>query len=578
MAKIFISYSRSDRQFIDQFVPLIRKVYGNDSLWFDEDIHGGADWWQLILNEIGQCELFIYLISNESLNSSYCQAELEESLRLKKQILPVIVRRLNSPYPSNIKEDLAVVLRRLHYVDMSNGFRDAATIASLYAAMKRLFDLVPASPIMPANPQPIVEPLVPDKRKARSKLSAQTLVGILGIVTVAVIAFLGLGQGIFANRDNPTTPTTEVAFIVTTPFSSQTANVTEAPTLTETPSPSPTDAPSNTPEPTLDATQLEGTIEGQMQVVQTEAKETINAHETATSGFATAVAQQTRYADETAIADVTQTAESWTDTPTPDTRKTAEARLTIEAATVTQSWIDSWTDTPTNTATATETSTYTPTNTATATATSTNTATLTPPSTYTPTKTATLTSTLTLTTINSAYLSINANSSNLRAGPGLNYNIVGSASAGETFEVLGRYGEANALWYLIDNNGTNAWVWSKIVSYDFEESLIIVVSEIPNPPTSVTSNSNNSSITNIPERCSNGTRLRLTEGSGISLYSEPNGVSIATLYHDPANSLNATVIATGRASQVNNNIWCEVTVIADSKTGWLPWWRVQNSN
>ena len=102
MARIFISYSRSDRPFIDQFVPLIRRVYGNDSLWYDDDIHGGSNWWRMILTEIGKCDLFIYLISNESLESPYCQAELCEALRLKKQILPVIVRRLRPPYLGDI--------------------------------------------------------------------------------------------------------------------------------------------------------------------------------------------------------------------------------------------------------------------------------------------------------------------------------------------------------------------------------------------------------------------------------------------------------------------------------------------
>lgn len=98
MAQIFVSYSRSDRSFLDNFVPLIHKVYGNGSIWFDEDIHGGANWWQMIISEIKNCELFIYLISNESLESQYCQAELREALRLHKPILPIIVRRLKLPY------------------------------------------------------------------------------------------------------------------------------------------------------------------------------------------------------------------------------------------------------------------------------------------------------------------------------------------------------------------------------------------------------------------------------------------------------------------------------------------------
>jgi hypothetical protein len=77
MPRIFVSCSRANRQVIDDFVLLLPKVYGNDCLWFDDDIHGGTDWWQMILTEIAACDLFIYLISNDSLGSSYCHEDLK---------------------------------------------------------------------------------------------------------------------------------------------------------------------------------------------------------------------------------------------------------------------------------------------------------------------------------------------------------------------------------------------------------------------------------------------------------------------------------------------------------------------
>ena len=162
MVDIFISYSRADRQFIEQFIPLVRRVYGNNSLWYDDDIHGGTDWWQTILNEIENCELFIYLVSNESLESSYCQAELKEALRLKKQILPVIVRRLKPSYPGNIDDELAVFLRKTHYVDMSRGFHDANIIAGLYAAINRLSENAQQDVPIVINDNPTPEPPVTD--------------------------------------------------------------------------------------------------------------------------------------------------------------------------------------------------------------------------------------------------------------------------------------------------------------------------------------------------------------------------------------------------------------------------------
>ena len=138
MAQVFVSYDRADRHLTDRFIPLIRRVYGNDSVWFDDDIRGGADWWQMILTEIGQCDLFVYLISDDSLESEYCQAEMREAVRLKKQILPVIVRQFNPPYPGNIELELAEILRRTQYVDMSSGLDDTDAVVALYAAITPL--------------------------------------------------------------------------------------------------------------------------------------------------------------------------------------------------------------------------------------------------------------------------------------------------------------------------------------------------------------------------------------------------------------------------------------------------------
>lgn len=220
MARIFISYSRADRQFIDQFIPLIRRVYGNDSVRFDDDIHGGVDWWQMILNEIEKCDIFVYLISNESLESPYCQAELHEALRLKKQILPVIVRRLKPDYPGNIDTDLAAVLRRTQYVDMSGGFRDADTIASLYAALTRLLNAIPQQPSNPVTLTPTPQPPVPDKKKSDPNIRAAYIGGGFVLVAAIIAGIFGLWQGYFSNSpsDNAN-PTTAVA-----------QNITETPT------------------------------------------------------------------------------------------------------------------------------------------------------------------------------------------------------------------------------------------------------------------------------------------------------------------------------------------------------------
>lgn len=260
MAQIFISYSRADRQFVDQFIPLIRRVYGNDSLWFDEDIHGGANWWQMILNEINKCDVFIYLVSNESIESPYCQAELREALRLNKQILPVIVRRLKPNYLDSVSEDLAQVLKNTQYIDMSRGFSDPNILSSLYASLTRLMNTAPQSTIPPTTTMPTPEPPVPDKKKTDHSVRVAYIGGVFLLVSVVIAGIFGLWQGVFANQDHVPTAT-EVSQVVDQPTITLTADISAddaratgvvqayqtltalAPTDTPTITPTPTDTP-----------------------------------------------------------------------------------------------------------------------------------------------------------------------------------------------------------------------------------------------------------------------------------------------------------------------------------------------
>lgn len=192
MARIFISYSRADRQFVDVLVPLLRRMYGNDSTWFDDDIHGGAEWWLLLLNEIANCELFIFFASNDSLKSSWCQAELREALRLQKPILPVIVRP-QTAYPGEIEDRLASVLRHTQYVDMSQGIKNTNELTWLYASINRVLDKNPAEKPSPLRTHPVSQPLVLDRLRKRS----MSRIGVAG----AIVGILIIGASILTMNE-----------------------------------------------------------------------------------------------------------------------------------------------------------------------------------------------------------------------------------------------------------------------------------------------------------------------------------------------------------------------------------------
>lgn len=150
MPRFFISYSRDDRRFVTDFVPLLLPVYGNDSVWFDHQIPGGVDWWEMILSEVRRCDIFIYLLSNDSLISPYCRDECREALRLGKQVLPVVVRP-KTDIRANLPDDLRDLLK-LQYIDLSS--IDPSATTRLHAAIRTL------ETRLAQNPAPRSEPIV----------------------------------------------------------------------------------------------------------------------------------------------------------------------------------------------------------------------------------------------------------------------------------------------------------------------------------------------------------------------------------------------------------------------------------
>lgn len=85
--RLFVSYARVDKPYCVQIV----EVLDFHDVWFDQRLYAGQRWWKEILNRLEWCEGFIYLLSNDSLQSEYCQREFELAQSLGKDIFPVII-------------------------------------------------------------------------------------------------------------------------------------------------------------------------------------------------------------------------------------------------------------------------------------------------------------------------------------------------------------------------------------------------------------------------------------------------------------------------------------------------------
>ncbi|MFN8033025.1 MAG: sensor domain-containing protein [Mycobacterium sp.] len=91
---LFISYSSRDRAGLDNVLSALRR--GHEEVWFDEELGAGEVWWRTILERIRDCEVFIFAISANSLESKPCLAELRYAQDLDKPVVPVQIGPLSS--------------------------------------------------------------------------------------------------------------------------------------------------------------------------------------------------------------------------------------------------------------------------------------------------------------------------------------------------------------------------------------------------------------------------------------------------------------------------------------------------
>jgi TolB protein len=128
MTSIFISYDRDNKPFIQELAGKLRRVY--DDVWFDQDLLGGQNWADEIRRQIARADIFMFMLSAESVNSEYCKLEFDEARKLKKPILPVRINTVNPP----------AFLHEYQYVDMSSGSITADNVTELTAALNRIVD------------------------------------------------------------------------------------------------------------------------------------------------------------------------------------------------------------------------------------------------------------------------------------------------------------------------------------------------------------------------------------------------------------------------------------------------------
>jgi hypothetical protein len=159
---VFVSYSGKDAD-LPQFQLLLSDLsLMRRQIWLDERLAGGQTWWDEILRQIRDCDLFLFLLSKKSLKSEACRRELAYAASLQRPILAVRIGDLST-------RELPEALTGTQMIDYSKRaepgsgsvalLRDAVDELAL-TGVHPLPDPLPAPPDVPVSYLHDLQPLL----------------------------------------------------------------------------------------------------------------------------------------------------------------------------------------------------------------------------------------------------------------------------------------------------------------------------------------------------------------------------------------------------------------------------------
>lgn len=143
---VFISYNRQSQAITTTLANDIEEI-GHEA-WYDQELSGGQSWWDQILSQIRVCDIFVFVLETEALNSIACKREYNYADALGKPILPVLV---SNGISTNL---LPTALSKIQFVDYRNQDRSSALrLARSFNNIKTSNQL--PNPLPPAPEAPI---------------------------------------------------------------------------------------------------------------------------------------------------------------------------------------------------------------------------------------------------------------------------------------------------------------------------------------------------------------------------------------------------------------------------------------
>jgi hypothetical protein len=139
--KIFVSYRSVNRALVNTLVTDLADM--EHEVWYDQELEGGQMWWDNILTHIRWCDLLVFALTPQSIESYPCQLEYTYANALRRHIIPVL---LVAGVNYNL---LPVLLQERQIINYTQRTIDT---------YKRLDRAIRSLPPLPAAPDPLPEP------------------------------------------------------------------------------------------------------------------------------------------------------------------------------------------------------------------------------------------------------------------------------------------------------------------------------------------------------------------------------------------------------------------------------------
>jgi hypothetical protein len=244
MTQVFISYSRKDLVFVERLAKDLQAA--GLQVWYDlSGLEGGTRWGREIQNAIKQSQVFVVVLSPNSIDSEWVEKEFMYANSLKLKIIPLLYQPCETP----------MWFINLHFIDVQGANYDNHLWIILKVIGVKPEDQakeikpiegpvsiqdVPAIQIQPA--QPVSSKAQETAHSPRKiKLIPALLIGLMGLA--AVLAYGIWGMPALAARLAPTSTSTATdtqpptATVISEPTSVLTPTLTQVPSLTFTPQP-----------------------------------------------------------------------------------------------------------------------------------------------------------------------------------------------------------------------------------------------------------------------------------------------------------------------------------------------------